>query len=55
MFLVKGEIVFVVVVAFLLVLIVGAVTFTDVVDNGLTEFKRGVAQFFRGTDAKSHQ
>lgn len=46
---------FVVVVAFLLVLIVGAVTFTDVVDNGMSDFRAAVVQFFRGTGTDSPQ
>ncbi len=40
---------FVVVVAFLLVLIVGAITFTDVADEGIPGLKSIVAQVFRTT------
>lgn len=44
---------FVVVVAILLVLIVGAVTFTDVVNNDMNDLKAAVLRFLRGPGANS--
>ncbi|GAB3289527.1 hypothetical protein [Parasphingorhabdus pacifica] len=40
---------FVVVVAFLLVLILGTVMFTDVVNEGMSGMKTAAAQLLRGT------
>lgn len=44
---------FVVVVAILLVLIVGAVTFTDVVNNDMNDLKAAVLRFLRVLGANS--